>query len=325
MCGKWDKHLAYLDRQLEVVCPAAGEEIHATIDGVKGVYLSYPEAGRRVLHKDELALSFVGPTSGRHYRFVEIGERRNKIVRHELTSLKQGDRRILVSVDRNEVSEAQAEFELRSSTLTDKNSQAQGLHGDRTEIVHRKSGQLIARRTSYYYLLDSRLTSFLGQRLEALDKRLRSRQIFVPCENYSPVDGDQDTLFRWSDYDFSRRVLKPAGYSFEESQVLFALNIGGGVNNRDCDKDVLFGPGIGLHNLTVDVDTTSGDAVELFRSRIRFGVQGHRDEMHCNYTDLVYPNRREPKFMFYDGSRMQSADLLEHFGLESEFKPDPMR
>ena len=322
LCDAWDAHLAFLEGQLDVLCPAAGEVILKKVGGVRGLYLPYPESGRTLLHWDDREpISFVSPDLGRNYRFVEIEKSSGKIQRYDLLSIKPGERRLAVATKRSVASEVRADFELVSFPLMDSASEAQGLYGERTLIRVRETGEVLAKRTAYYYLLKSRMKNFLGQNLQMVGKQRRTFEVYVPCANYSAIEFDRKKPFAKGSYRFASRVLVPPLYSLEESKALYALSIGGGSKDQNCDHKVHFGPNISLSNLTADVDVSSGTFVEISRSRFRFGIKNHPDELLCWYMDMIYPGTGQAVFHFYDGTVMTSPELLAHFGIESEFKP----
>jgi hypothetical protein len=323
MCAAWDMHLAFLDKQLAVACTSAGEVVHERAFNVPGVYLPKPEGGRTLLHSDDrTAIAWVAPTLGRNYRFVEIDTGRKQIHRQELDDIQPGKMRLKVSYKESSVDKALAEYEVTSSSITDKETEAMGLYGDRTVVRHRASGRVLGKRTSFYYLVKPGMQSMTGQRLTAVGEKRRTLEIYVPCDNYSPINLAGSGGFNKSAYRFASRVAVPPPYSLEQSRLIYGLSIGGGNKTGDCDGTVQLGPGISLQNLTVDIDVTSGTAIELFRSRVRIGIRDHADTLDCSYQGMIFPSAPEINFLFQDGTMMNSDEILEHFGFPTEYAPE---
>ena len=327
LCDAWDRHIRYLESQLDEMCVAAGEGVTRTAKGVNGVYLTgmggmggranvgsglaypypsdvKPNATIRVV--DSLPLNGIYRlieeehySNASSFGFTDHKNSGGGILRREVVNATVDRMGVYLDEMRTVEAQPKARYEINYAVLTDKEQQSKGLFGNKTTIRDRRTNEIIAERTLYYYKIFQGLKNAHGHALDIVGTH--KFDYIVPCKNYTPNRVNKNHPHGIHEFVF--RILKPTPWSDEARITLYDLTQGSGLRRERCVSSVRFGPDVTLQNLTIEIDKKSGD--------LSFGLTGSQDSFTCgNHFDGRVPDLG---FYFASGAYLSEKGLFSHF------------
>jgi uncharacterized protein DUF4124 len=316
LCDYWDQHLKYINQRMAKECKGAGEKIYKTATNVEGIFLNRPltdpDSPRRqfknnILHQKStgsINSAYVSPRTGRLYRQFEYYDKRKKAYSTlKITSISKGKRIADVKTSITGASEPQSRFEVSYEHLTTKEDHSQGLYGDRTWIVDRETGDLMAERIVYYFTVQNATAMKDGTGLRRpgkYSKYEKSKPYFFPCKNYVPRITRFEEEHPVDEYEFVSRVLEPVPFTQQENIFLYDFAIGGGLRSKECVGMQSLGPGINPSDLVV----------ERVNDDLKLSLKGKVDTFTCRYF-FVGPHW-SLKLLFSDGGMWDEPRVLGH-------------
>lgn len=298
-----DDHIKVLETRLATLCRDAGETIVKTVDNVEGIYIQPQQDAQNdnYYHEREFDPSmYVMPTLGRHYRYVEIGfHHTNRGIEHRPPIPPPGETHAKGAY--TNLTEPQASYGFTWKALTTKQEQLQGLHGDELTVFHIKTQEVLATRRIFFYVIKSGIVSATGSSI-AVPQGVSK---FVMCKNYSLPEEESFTDRRpRASYKFVSRVLRPRVMPGTQAPQVFDLARGSGHKVGSCSH-IGFGPNI----KPADLRLSRGELLDL-----QISIANTDDMLRCKHWLSAdgFKNREVDRlFIFYDGSRLRFAELLD--------------
>lgn len=313
-CERLDRHVQRQEAKLAALCRDAGEKISRIVPDVPGFLVKFPPQGTAddTFHAERGALAYLQPFSGRLYSHVEIDSGApapQPIERIEQVLTPNGRERPSVLQSSVRLDKARSRHGLTWRSIANPADRPTGLFGDETTVYDIASGEVLATRRIYYYVLRAGLVDESGQALVSGHWRQKTLPDFAQtCRNFTlREDGRTSDLRPRDSYDFVSRVLRPAPFSPSVAIGIFDLARGKGPHHGSCTF-ARFGPGIVPDDLEVTY-------VEV--NSIKISIKGTRDALWCgNYygdSSRAYVHRTE--LVFFDGTRWGFEDIDRRSGL----------
>ena len=312
LCAFWDEHVRFLESRLKTACSAAGENIYKTVDGVEGVaFRDRAGASRnRYLHNAPglQYMQFVSPGLQRHYRvFEEISKGHNgESVRRTEALIKPEKRR----GDRIEIQSTRLEaltlrYLVETDHLTSFEDQEMGFYGDKTTVTDTLTGEKLAERVVYFYVIKPHLVMTDGARLEypGMQETRAKLAYLKPCDQYQPKLIGHETKYPLSSYEFVFRVLKPKPYTDKERHALFEIALGKENSRLNSCISTTMGPQI----------TPSMLLFSRKRNDLVIKFKGHGDEYLCP-SYFWGGASQNARFFFFDGTYWGREEIAKHAG-----------
>lgn len=307
-CERLDGHIRRSEARLAELCTDAGERIRRTVTDVEGVFVKEPPpgTGNEMFHSEDGQWDkYMDPVRGRHYTLWESnrlgGGGKIRQVRSVMTP--QGKARPLLSFPQQYLERPTARYGVTWRAIGDIKERAQGVYGDETIVFEVATGDVLAVRRVYYYVLRPGLMDAGGQPLQLLRWSAGGTPNFVQmCRNYRLKENRIHTDFQPRDsYEFVARVLEPKPVADELAVGLFTLARGAGTVSRGC-AFVTFGPRIAPQDL---------DVRYIEHNSIRIAIRGTRDALLCSgfYTPAGRQVAHQAQFRFYDGTSWTFEDI----------------
>lgn len=213
LCDMWDSHIKLLEKKLIEKCSDAGENIYRTVRNVKGVIIKYPNNNQsKHFHKQEkLQGMYILPSMGRNYRIKEELLTNGKIRQYSISNIRKGIYGAKFDSNYDNIDKSTQRYEISYKPLTSNQDIRLGLHGDHTTIKDTESGDVLAERKFYYYVVNNRIRLENGQMLR-MPSRHHDFRYIATCKNFSPQDTSALThLYPFNSYEFVSRYLFPKG------------------------------------------------------------------------------------------------------------------
>lgn len=307
-CERLDRHIERMEARLAAACTDAGERIARTVADVEGAFVrqARPGSADDTFHSEDRNWgAYMDPVRGRHYTLWEsIGPPGVvKIEQRRYVMTPKGKERPLVDLPQQSLDRPTAKYGFTWSSVGDTAARAQGLHGDETTVFEVATGEVLATRRVYYYVLGAAVVDEGGRSLQSPHWSQGALPNFVQtCRNYRLKENRIHTDFRPRDsYEFVARVLKPKPVADALAVGLFNLSRGTGTKTGSC-AFVTFGPRISPPDVEVSY---------VEHNSIRLAVRGTRDSLLCTgfYIPALRRVAHQAEFRFYDGSSWTFEDI----------------
>jgi len=273
-----------IESLLDAYCQFEGEEIFSRVQNVDGLLIQPPrESNRRSfhLHSREMSQSAYLRPPERAYRFLEV----ERIAPDGAVS-----RYETVGGMPTRHAEPKARYALTWLDLSRTQESNAGLFGEQTVVYDRRTGEVLAKRTTYYSFARSRANS-------------ASRGILRTC---SAVYDDSSERFPQDSYDFVSRVLIPPAYVEPTNPVVPDLGADSGFLIKDCGPD---GPDLGRG--------LPPGSVSIFRNNVDLYVEAHEGGPKLICTHFFSDEGDGNKALrFADGTKITFSELATRISVE---------
>lgn len=315
-CERLDRHIERMEARLATACTDAGERIARTVSDVEGVFVRQPPPGTTddTFHSEDRRWgAYMDPVRGRHYTLWESSGLTavGKIEQHRYVMTPKGKERPLVNLPQQSLDRPTAKYGFTWASIGDAAARAQGMHGDETAVFEVATGETLAVRRVYYYVLGASVVDESGRPLQSPHWNQGALPHFVQtCRNYRLKENPIHTDFRPRDsYEFVAQVLKPKPVADTLAVGLFSLSRGTGAKTGGCTF-VTFGPRVSPQDVEVSY---------VEHNSIRLAIKGRSDSLLCTgfYIPALRRVAHQAQFRFYDGSSWSFEDIDQRTNLRA--------